>query len=243
MSNRDDMLFHAKVAEQAARYCDMVNDMEKIARLTKDFTEEERNLFSISHKQIAGPLRTAIKVISASFKKSEAEGSRFVDVDKLYLEEVEKELRNLSHRMIQLIESGLTRPESTSEQKIFFLKLKADYFRYLAEFEQGNDKSDAAECSLIAYKEAYELAVTHLQPTHPIRLGVALNFAIFYYEIVNSADRACKLAKQAFDDAIAELDNISEESFRDSSLVMQLLRDNLALWIADMQKHEKDPRA
>ncbi|VDQ10706.1 unnamed protein product [Trichobilharzia regenti] len=180
MSNRDDMLFHAKVAEQAARYC----------------------------------------------------GSRFVDVDKLYLEEVEKELRNLSHRMIQLIESGLTRPESTSEQKIFFLKL------YLAEFEQGNDKSDAAECSLIAYKEAYELAVTHLQPTHPIRLGVALNFAIFYYEIVNSADRACKLAKQAFDDAIAELDNISEESFRDSSLVMQLLRDNLALWIADMQKRK-----
>jgi 14-3-3 protein epsilon len=69
-----------------------------------------------------------------------------------------------------------------------------------------------------------------LTPTHPIRLGLALNFSVFYYEILNSPDRACHLAKQAFDDAIAELDSLSEESYRDSTLIMQLLRDNLTLW-------------
>ena len=53
---------------------------------------------------------------------------------------------------------------------------------------------------------------------------------MFYYEILNSPDRACHLAKQAFDDAIAELDSLSEESYRDSTLIMQLLRDNLTLW-------------
>lgn len=47
---------------------------------------------------------------------------------------------------------------------------------------------------------------------------------------MNSPDRACHLAKQAFDDAIAELDALSEESYRDSTLIMQLLRDNLTLW-------------
>ena len=47
---------------------------------------------------------------------------------------------------------------------------------------------------------------------------------------MNSPDRACHLAKQAFDDAIAELDSLSEESYRDSTLIMQLLRDNLTLW-------------
>jgi 14-3-3 protein epsilon len=61
-------------------------------------------------------------------------------------------------------------------------------------------------------------------------LGLALNFSVFYYEILNSPDRACHLAKQAFDDAIAELDSLSEESYRDSTLIMQLLRDNLTLW-------------
>lgn len=76
------------------------------------------------------------------------------------------------------------------------------------------------------------MAQTDLSPTHPIRLGLALNFSVFYYEILNSPDRACHLAKQAFDDAISELDSLSEESYRDSTLIMQLLRDNLTLWTA-----------
>jgi hypothetical protein len=63
------------------------------------------------------------------------------------------------------------------------------------------------------------VAVTELPPTHPIRLGLALNFSVFYYEILNSADRACHLAKQAFNDAIAELDTLSEESYKDSTLI------------------------
>lgn len=75
-----------------------------------------------------------------------------------------------------------------------------------------------------------------LATTHPIRLGLALNFSVFYYEILNSPDRACHLAKQAFDDAIAELDTLSEESYKDSTLIMQLLRDNLTLWTSDLQE-------
>ena len=82
----------------------------------------------------------------------------------------------------------------------------------------------------MAPQNATDVAQTELTPTHPIRLGLALNFSVFYYEILNSPDRACHLAKQAFDDAIAELDSLSEESYRDSTLIMQLLRDNLTLW-------------
>jgi len=92
---------------------------------------------------------------------------------------------------------------------------------------------------LVAYKSASDIAVTELPPTHPIRLGLALNFSVFYYEILNSPERACHLAKQAFDDAIAELDTLSEDSYKDSTLIMQLLRDNLTLWTSDMQGEEK----
>jgi hypothetical protein len=72
-----------------------------------------------------------------------------------------------------------------------------------------------------------------MQSTHPIRLGLALNYSVFFYEILNSPDRACHLAKQAFDDAIAELDTLNEDSYKDSTLIMQLLRDNLTLWTSD----------
>ena len=114
-----------------------------------------------------------------------------------------------------------------------------DYHRYLAEFATGDKRKDSADKSLEAYKAASDVAVTELPPTHPIRLGLALNFSVFYYEILNSPDRACHLAKQAFDDAIAELDTLSEESYKDSTLIMQLLRDNLTLWTSDMQDSGK----
>jgi 14-3-3 protein len=107
------------------------------------------------------------------------------------------------------------------------LRRKGDYHRYLAEFALGDKRKESADKSLEAYKNATEVAQTDLAPTHPIRLGLALNFSVFYYEILNSPDQACHLAKQAFDDAIAELDTLSEESYKDSTLIMQLLRDNL----------------
>merc|ERR1711920_326532 len=111
--------------------------------------------------------------------------------------------------------------------------MKGDYHRYLAEFKTGTERKESAEETLVAYKGAQEIA-TELAPTHPIRLGLALNFSVFYYEILNSPDRACSLAKQAFDEAIAELDTLGEESYKDSTLIMQLLRDNLTLWTSDM---------
>jgi len=125
----------------------------------------------------------------------------------------------------------------SGESKVFYHKMKGDYHRYLAEFAMGDKRKESADKSLEAYKNATEVAQKDLAPTHPIRLGLALNFSVFYYEILNAPDQACHLAKQAFDDAIAELDTLSEESYKDSTLIMQLLRDNLTLWTSS----EADP--
>ncbi len=91
-------------------------------------------------------------------------------------------------------------------------------------------------CALV--QAATEIADEELDPTHPIRLGLALNFSVFYYEILSAPERACQLAKKAFDDAIQELDTLSEDSYKDSTLIMQLLRDNLTLWTSDLEGGE-----
>merc|ERR1712186_197212 len=111
--------------------------------------------------------------------------------------------------------------------------MKADYYRYIAEFREGDDKTKAEENARKAYEEASTVAGKDLAVTHPIRLGLALNYSVFQYEVLSNPDEACKMARTAFEDAIAELDNVAEDSYKDSTLIMQLLRDNLTLWTSD----------
>ena len=61
--------------------------------------------------------------------------------------------------------------------------------RYLAEVAIGGDKEAVVEDSKKAYQDAFDIAKTSMQPTHPIRLGLALNFSVFFYEILNSPDK------------------------------------------------------
>ena len=123
----------------------------------------------------------------------------------------------------------------------FFSNRKGDYYRYLAEIGRGEKseenekdpaKKSASDHALDAYKAAVDEA-EHLPTTSPIRLGLYLNYSVFFYELCNNPGKACELAKTAFDTAIADLDTLSEDSYKDSTLIMQLLRDNLTLWTSD----------
>merc|ERR1712222_8147 len=105
-------------------------------------------------------------------------------------------------------------------------------------FSDGDAKTKASENARVAYEDASKVAAQDLPVTHPIRLGLALNFSVFQYEVLSNPEEACKMARQAFEDAIAELDNVAEDSYKDSTLIMQLLRDNLTLWTSDQEGGE-----
>ena len=70
----------------------------------------------------------------------------------------------------------------------------------------------------------------HLQSTNPIMLGLALNFSVFYYEIEGDAQKACDLARDVYNGAVSGFESLSESDYKDTTLIMQLLRDNLTLW-------------
>jgi len=159
---------------------------------------------------------------------------------KEYREKVEKELKDICQDVLNLLDKFLIPKAGNPESKVFYLKMKGDYYRYLAEVAQGDDRTVMSKHSQDAYQEAYDLSKSKMPPTHPIRLGLALNYSVFFYEITNSPDRACQIAKQAFDDAIAELDTLNEDSYKDSTLIMQLLRDNLTLWTSDTAGDDQD---
>lgn len=255
MSDRNDEVYSAKLAEQAERYDEMVASMRKVAEdETHELSVEERNLLSVAYKNVIGARRASWRIISSIEQKEESRapsnhethhgsGSKMDKEEKLTLirmfrTQVEDELKGICKDILNVLDKYLIPGATTGESKVFYYKMKGDYYRYQAEFATGKERQDAAEDSLVAYKAASDISSNELAPTHPIRLGLALNFSVFYFEILNAPERACKLAKGAFDQAIAELDTLNEECYKDSTLIMQLLRDNLTLWTSDTQGDE-----
>merc|ERR1712012_1486300 len=232
MTEKDELVQRAKLAEQAERYDDMAGSMKSVTETGIELSNEERNLLSVAYKNVVGARRSSWRVISSIEQKTEG-SERKQQMAKEYREKVEKELRDICNDVLALLDQYLIAKASNAESKVFYLKMKGDYYRYLAEVALGEAKTAVIDDPQKAYQDAFEISKSHMQPTHPIRLGLALNFSVFYYEILNSPDKACQLAKQAFDDAIAELDTLNEDSYKDSTLIMQLLRDNLTLWTID----------
>jgi len=229
-----NLVSQAKFAEQAERYDDMVQFMTERTKEFNDkpLTNEERNLLSVAFKNVVGARRSAWRIIS----NLETKSTEKKDLIAEYRKEIEKELQERCNAVLSLIDNHLlASSEDDTESKVFYLKMKGDYYRYLVEVSVGDEKKSLSEKSQQAYDKATDTAET-LTSTHPIKLGLALNFSVFHYEIMNDAKKACLLAKTAFDQAIGELDHLKEDTYKDSTLIMQLLRDNLTLWTSENEQ-------
>jgi len=234
--SREKDVYTAKLAEQAERYDEMAEKMELVGKQPEELSVEERNLLSVAYKNAVGSRRAAWRIITSVEQKETSKGnSDNAKYAKEYCGKVEEELQRICDTILKLLDDNLIAKAGNGESKVFYQKMKADYYRYIAEFSDGDKKSGAAENARKAYSDAQAVAEKDLAVTHPIRLGLALNFSVFQYEVLSNPEEACKMARTAFEDAIAELDNVAEDSYKDSTLIMQLLRDNLTLWTSDQE--------
>jgi len=239
---RKTLVSMARTAEAAERYDDMCQLMrELVVSVGKDappaLTQDERNLLSVAYKNVIGARRASWRTLNADAANDE--NRQYAELLVEYKRQIEGELSGICKDVLDLlINKGLIskKPDLTAEEaeaKVFYLKMAADYYRYLAECVPDDTTSSGVQNKNMAtdyYKQAFELAKEKLMATHPIRLGLALNYSVCLYEIMKDKTTACDLAKSAFDDAIAKLDKLEEADYKDSTLIMQLLRDNLTLW-------------
>ncbi|MBA0732256.1 hypothetical protein Gogos_016359 [Gossypium gossypioides] len=156
-SSREENVYMAKLAEQAERYEEMVEFMEKVAKTVdvEELTVEERNLLSVAYKNVIGARRASWRIISSIEQKEESRGNEdHVAQLKEYRGKIEAELSKICDGILSLLESHLIPLASSAESKVFYLKMKGDYHRYLAEFKTGAERKEAAESTLLAYKSA-----------------------------------------------------------------------------------------
>ncbi|KAI7107239.1 14-3-3 protein, partial [Hortaea werneckii] len=179
----EDSVYLAKLAEQAERYEEMVENMKAVASADQELSVEERNLLSVAYKNVIGARRASWRIVTSIEQKEESKGNeQQVKLIKEYREKIENELAKICEDILEVLTRHLIPSAQSGESKVFYHKMKGDYHRYLAEFAMGDKRKESADQSLEAYQAATEVASTELAPTHPIRLGLALNFSVFYYE-------------------------------------------------------------
>jgi len=233
-----ELLDAAKVAESSERFGDMCAILKKMVlhKCGENIAlgVEERNMLSIAYKTVVGEKRQSWRSLTQGNTPDLPK-----DVLDEYKKFIETELENVCNEALELLikATGVAKTvDEGGEDVIFYLKMSGDYNRYLSEFSRNNSYSvEAEKC----YRQATEIAKTNLLETHPTRLGLALNYSVCCYEILHKKQGACSIAKEAFDAAIEKLDTLNDASYKDSTLIMQLLRDNLTIWTSEREGAEE----
>ena len=229
----EKQVYLAMLAEQCSRFEDMMEFLEEMVRGKKeDLSSDERNLLSIAYKNTISLRRQAIRTLYAyEMKEKKKEESAYLAYIIEYKKKIEKELETLCLKIIKNIDDFLLPKATDSEAKVFYHKMKADYYRYIAENVEGEKKKTYSDSSMNSYQEAMDVS-KDLNISNPIRLGLALNFSVFYYEVFNDHETACKIAKDTLDHARKELANVDEDDdeHKDAFSIINLLQENLNMW-------------
>jgi 14-3-3 protein epsilon len=233
----EKLLYQAKLANSAGRHQKTFSLMETIVRSKKDdLTSEERNLFAISYKHIIAAARASLNKINELYEQEkEKEDGVSVHLISKMKESLSKELKDACDLMIELLDKILIPNAKTADSKVFFNKLRGDYYRYLAIFFNANEYT---ENSLVAYKQATQFADV-LSCINPIKIDLALSFSVFYYDILKKPEDAISIASEALNEGLDKIGEVDEADLKEVTASLQLLKDNVDYWSKDIKTEDE----
>ncbi len=237
---REELVYLAKLYERAERYPDMVKTINKFVELDPKLTKDERNILSAGYKNIISDKRASWRLLNSMERKESKKNSSQVDNIKSVKNSIEKELTTIIDEIQLNLDKYLSPNAIDAENKVYYLKLKGDYFRYKCEFATGEEFKEACSKAEKIYEEANEIANKSIPISSSTRLGLALNYSVFFYEIKGLKEEACKIAKNAFDEAMKVLDILEKSKPKDTILIIQLLKENLILWSNEMNDNDEE---
>ena len=227
--SRAELCYSAKLAEHSERYADMIQTVKELVNETNgSLNDEERTLLSVAYKQAVGERRQAWRVICHYEEKHRSRGDANMGLIEEYKEMIKQELSGLCNDIAGLVDQKLMSQGETDEIKVFYEKMKGDYFRYMSE----TDDQESVQKSKVAYESASQLAAS-LPANNPVKIGLALNFSVFYYEVLKEKESACSLAKTTFDEALPLLEELDERAYKEATSILGLIKDNLSIWSSE----------
>mmetsp|Transcript_22871 Transcript_22871/g.22718 ORF Transcript_22871/g.22718 Transcript_22871/m.22718 type:complete len:237 (-) Transcript_22871:59-769(-) len=221
-------IFMARVADQAERYVDMVDFLEQIVDESDgDVNTDVRNLLSVGFKNLISGQRSAWKTVQA-IEQNKKYADYQADCES-YRGKIGEELASNCEKVVNIVKNKCLVKAQEDEAKVFYLKMIGDYYRYTAESATGDQLAAVTENALKYYDEATK-AGENLKPYNSTKLGLALNFSVFHYELKNDSSKACLIAEEALNGAKEKIDDMDNEEARDALSIIELLKENLDLW-------------
>ena len=232
---REEYVYLSKLYEKAQRYEDMISAINDYIELDPKLTKEERNILSAGYKNILYDKRENWKFLSSMERKEMKKKSKQV----IYIQEIknhiEKEIKKIVDNVHNIIDKHLIPNCEDNESKIFYMRLKADHYRYLCELSKEKEFLEKAEK---IYKEAYHIAIKELPHINNERIGLCLNLALFYYEIKGDKNEGYKIAKNCFEESMKYLEDFQKFKSKEALMLIQLLKENLIFWSSEMNEEE-----
>jgi len=233
-ADKNGLLTVAKLAEQCERFDEMLVCMKRVVAISPELNEEEKNLLSVAYKSVISARRNAFRTVAALEGRADPNSS-ISELIKGFRNRLETEVGEVCQDLFDLLERYLIPKAPDNESLVCYLKLKADYHRYWVEVSPSNAQIEAAG-------DAYARGSTfaeQLPVAHPVRLGLALNYSVYFYEILKQQEKGYQLAKKAFYDAVEEIEGLTDDAYRESATIMSLLRDNLGTWAEALGKDQE----
>ena len=239
----DKNMYMALLSDQCQRYEEMIKSIEDMIKTRdKDISQNERNLLIIAYRNLINPKRLSLRTIMAyETKEKKKETSMYLPYIREYREKIENEITKICQNLIFTIDNDLLKKASETESKVFYIKIKGDFNRFMGEYAQGDLREKVIKDGLSSYQEAYNLA-KELPTFNLIFLGLCLNYSIFYYEVLNEKPNAMKIANECIDKVNLNLHSVDQESddFKKCLQIINLVQENLNMWKSEREEVKKD---
>ena len=232
-----DYLYLMKLFQRTERYPEMVKAINKYIEQNPKLSKDEQKLLVDGYKNIISDKRNSLRLLQNLIKKEE-DGAQLINHKKqinIIKEKIQNELLSIFKEIHAILDKYLIPNSQDPETKVLYMKIKADYYRYHCEFAEGDEFEEAKNNALKIYKEAYDIALKDINIYNSIRLGLALNYSVFKYEIMDSKNEAYDIAQKAYDDAMKVVDDEEKDRTSDNLLLIQLLKENLNMWNNEME--------
>ena len=232
--SRDEYIYLAKLYEKAEKLEDMIFCINKFIEIDPKLSISEKDLFSNSFRIVIKLKRSSYRTLNEIEKLELKKNSNHVKLISDIKYRVELEIKSICDNIQSLIDKYTLPAVNDYESKVFYLKLKADYYRYKSEVSLNEEYIRCINLAEKNYNEALEISERHLPLSDQNRLGLILNFSIFYYECKKSKEDSVKLCQPIYNELKKIKQDLEKKQMRNSLLILELIKENLILWTNDI---------